>query len=282
MAGVRTTPPVILLPPSEGKAPGGSGSPWAPERGSFAELDERRVAAIAALVRAMRANAASRGRLLGVKGDALAAATAANRAVRTAPTMAAIDRYTGVLYDALDAGTLSTRDRRRLDAQVVVLSALWGLVRPTDPIPDYKLKMGATLSGLGKLSTWWRPAITDALAPLVEGRVVWDLLPNEHAAAWDPPTPSTGGSGAPTARLSVRFLDETAPVGGERRFTVVNHWNKLLKGAVVHHVLAHQLTDPAGLAAFTHPQGYVFDPTLTVESDDRTTLAMVRPAPATR
>jgi hypothetical protein len=34
---------------------------------------------------------------------------------------------------------------------------LWGVVAPRDPIPDYKLKMGASIGRLGKLSTWWRP-----------------------------------------------------------------------------------------------------------------------------
>ena len=38
--------------------------------------------------------------------------------------------------------------RRGVDRQVVIFSGLWGAVRPTDQIPDYKLKMGAALPGL--------------------------------------------------------------------------------------------------------------------------------------
>ena len=95
-----------------------------------------------------------------MKGKALVAATAANRAVAKAPTLPAIERYTGVLYDALDHRSLSAAHRRRLDASVVIFSGLWGAVMPADPIPDYKLKMGAALPPLGKLSTWWRaPAV---------------------------------------------------------------------------------------------------------------------------
>ena len=71
------------------------------------DLDTERARTATALRRAMRANQASRSKLLGVKGDALAAATAANRALADAPTMPAIERYSGVLYGALDVGSLA-------------------------------------------------------------------------------------------------------------------------------------------------------------------------------
>lgn len=270
-------PPVILLPPSEGKARGGAGPPWAPGAGSFATLDDRRAQVLAALAVAVGGPPAAVAKLLGVKGVALEAAVAADRAATMAPTMSAVERYTGVLYDALDAGSLPPRQRRRLHSQVAIISGLWGVVQPADPIPDYKLKMGAALAPLGRLSTWWRPAITEALTPLVARRVVWDLLPNEHRAAWTPP-PAGSGPTAPAAVLSARFLDEHPLRDGERRFTTVSHWNKLLKGALVRHVLTTQLDDPAGLVEFTHPEGYTYDPTLTLEHDGRTDLAFVRPA----
>jgi cytoplasmic iron level regulating protein YaaA (DUF328/UPF0246 family) len=225
----------------------------------------------------MRAAEPTRRKLLGVKGDALASATAANREVRTAPTMAAIERYTGVLYDALDAASLPARDKKRLATQVVIFSGLWGASMPGDPLPDHKVKMSAALAPLGKLSTWWRAPLTGALAPLVERRVVWNLLPLEHDAAWAPPTPGSGEPGAPAVVLTVRFLDETtAPRSAARTFTTVNHWNKLLKGALVRHVLATSADEPDALAAFEHPEGYVYDASLTEDLGDRVVVSMVR------
>lgn len=106
--------PLVLLPPSEGKAPGGHGPPWAP--GSMAiDLDADRERVLRALATSMRSSEAERDRLLGVKGEALAGATAANRDVREASTMPVIERYTGVLYDAIiersprPSGDASTR-----------------------------------------------------------------------------------------------------------------------------------------------------------------------------
>ena len=231
------------------------------------ELDEPRRTVLDALVATMDQPADALGRLLGVKGDALAAATAANQSVLTSGTRRAIDRYTGVLYGALDHASLPTAAKRRLGAQVLIASGAFGLVAPGDPIPDYKLKMGAALPGLGKLSTWWRPHIDAALGPLIARRTVWNLLPNEHAAAWS-------GADARTREISVRFLDEVER-DGQRSLVMVSHWNKLLKGALVRHVLINQLSDPAGLGDFDHPQGYRYDPALTEADGRHVTVSLV-------
>ena len=56
---------------------------------------------------------------------------------------------------------------------------------------------------------------------------------------------------------------------------MVNHWNKLLKGSLVRHVLSTQLRDPEGLAAFTHPEGYVYRPEHTQTVGKEVTVALV-------
>ncbi len=226
---------MILIPPSEGKAPGGDGPPWAPATMAVDELDEFRARVLAAL------------------GD--------RHPAGTEPTLPAIERYSGVLYRELDAASLRTPARRRLERQVLIVSGLWGLVAPTDPIPDYRLKMSASLPPLGKLSTWWRPQLTAALAPRVHRARVWDLLPLEHAAAvrWDELEPAE--------RIGVRFAD-----GDDR---TVSHWNKLLKGSLVRWLTERGGTVTADdLAAFDHPQGYRYDLASTVRDGVHTTVVL--------
>ncbi len=225
---------IILIPPSEGKAPGGEGPPWEPGSSSFPELDRDRAAVLKALGRSHPA--------------------------RSAPTNRAIERYTGVLYRELDAASLRGVARRRLDRNVVIASGLWGLVVPTDVIPDYKLKMGSRLDPLGKLSTWWRPRVTAALAPRVQGAVVWDLLPNEHAAALYWPDL------APRTRISVQFLDANG--------RTVSHWNKLLKGSIVRWLVESGATDPGALLDLDHPQGYVLDEASSTFAPGRAELVL--------
>jgi cytoplasmic iron level regulating protein YaaA (DUF328/UPF0246 family) len=247
---MATKLPLILLPPSEGKAAGGVGPVWAP--GTMAvDLDGARLEVMAALARAMRGNEGARTKLLGVKGKALAAATAADTSVADAPTMPAIERYTGVLYDALDAPSLPATQRRRLHASVLIFSGLWGVAAPGDPIPDYKLKMGATLPRLDKLSTWWRERVTTQVCSLAGSRPIWSLLPNEHAAAWAPPDDGP--------QLTVRFLERRE----DGSLSAVSHWNKYLKGALVRFLLANPGAVPADLLDWEHPSGFRLDPALT-------------------
>jgi cytoplasmic iron level regulating protein YaaA (DUF328/UPF0246 family) len=273
------TAPVILLPPSEGKAEGGAGAKVDVSTLSFPELATQRSAVASALAKAMKGDETSRSKLLGVKGAALASATAAHRSVLTSPTMPAIERYTGVLYDALDVASLSTRDRKRLNSQVIMFSGLWGALHPNDMIPEYKLKMGAVLPPLSKLSSWWRDSLTTVLAPVVRGSVVWNLLPKEHDNAWEPFAKTAVTSDQPSAVFSVKFLDEGPQQRGERTFTTVNHWNKLLKGALVRYVLETGADDPKALTKFRHPEGYRYDKSLTDVTSSGIVLSMVRPAP---
>ena len=258
-------PPLILLPPPEGKAPGGGGAPWHGSRQSFPELSDKRRPVIAALLDAMTGPLEARTKLLGVGAARTQEATTANLAVDTSPTLPAIERYTGVLYDALDADSLPAPLRKRLDQQVVIFSGLWGAVRPSDPIPDYKLKMGAALPDLGKPSRYWKPHLTNALSEAASG-TVWDLLPNEHAVAWDP---AIAGH-----RIRARFLDDVEK-DGDRVLVAVSHWNKLLKGVLVRHLLEHRLDEPGGLVHFAHPQGYTYRPDLTTTSGNTTDIALV-------
>jgi len=257
-----STKPLILIPPSEGKAPGGDGPAWAPATMAV-DLDDRRQRVMAALRTAMRRNAVERHRMLGVKGDALAAATEANRNVATSPTMPAAERFTGVLYDALDLSGLPTAARRRADTSVLVLSAVFGLVVPSDPIPDHKLKMSVSLGALRKLSTWWRDPVSAAIAERARGRRVWNLLPVEHSAAVRLPGVS---------QHTVTFLEPNQR--GE--LVAVAHWNKLLKGALVRLLLTHPSTTAQDLADWEHPEGFRLDPTRTTDVEGVTTLHLVR------
>lgn len=224
---MATPQPVLLLPPSEGKALDGDGAPWSTGTMADAALDRHR-------------------------RTVLAAARRDGATKRAAPTLPAIARYTGVLYRELDWPSLPAAARRRGEAQVRTLSGLWGLVAPGDPIPHYRLKASARLGDLGVLASWWRPRLEPVLAELTAGRVVWDLLPIEHARM----TTWRDGDEAPAQRITVRFVDASG--------ATVSHWNKLLKGALVRWVLTERPVGARDLAGFEHPLGYRLDEAASV------------------
>jgi cytoplasmic iron level regulating protein YaaA (DUF328/UPF0246 family) len=173
----------ILLPPSEGKAAGGRRPGWDPASGRFgSSLAEHR----RAVADALHALGGGDSRLLGARGPTLERAQEANRALIGAPSLPAARRFTGVVWDHLDLSSLSTAQRRRAAGTVTVISALAGLVGPNDPLPDHRLKLSITLPPLGGLARFWRGPLTAVLDEHLAGRLVVDLLPHEHAAAWTP------------------------------------------------------------------------------------------------
>lgn len=235
-----TGQPVILLPPSEGKAAKGHGGAWRAGTMSHPGLDASR-------------------------REVLRAARAAGVTALRAPTLPAMERYTGVLYRELDWCSLPAAARRRGAGQLRIVSGLWGLVAPGDPIPAYRLKMSASLPETGRLATWWKPRLRPVVADLVQGRVVWDLLPQEHEAAM-----TWTGSG-PARRITVRFLDAAG--------RPVSHWNKLLKGSLVRWILTDRPEGPEELGAFQHPLGYRFDPEASRLADDAAMVVLRQGSP---
>jgi len=229
----------LLLPPSEGKAPGGDGPPYDPAAGGFPRLRSAREK----VRKGLRHREFDAVGQLGVKGVALAGALAINRSIAGSPTLPALRRYTGVLYDALGYDTLEPAERDRLDEEVLVVSGLLGLVRGGDPVPNYKAPMGAAVPGAGRLASYWKPCLAKELARDLGDAVVWDLLPGIHAAA--APIPSTA------VHWKVRVLREK-----NGRLMTVSHENKTIKGALARVISVQRLTDPAALSGWTGPGGY--------------------------
>lgn len=202
----------ILLPPSETKRSGGRARPIELARLALPSLTPQREAVIDALV-ALSGDPAEAQRVLKLS-DRQAGDVDHNRMLRTAATMAAVDRYTGVLYDALDALSLDQSARRWLGRHVLIHSAPLGPVGALDPIPVYRLAAGTALPGVPPLRRHWSAATGAALS---DAEFILDLRSEAYVALG--PIPSA------VASAYVRV------VSGAGR--ALNHFNKKAKGELV-------------------------------------------------
>lgn len=218
---------LVLLPPSETKAAGGDGRPLELDALSFAELNPVRRKLGDALVELSRDVPASLA-ALGLS-QRQQAEVARNAALWESPTMPALRRYTGVLYDALDAATFTATQRARAGARLAVASALFGIARATDPIPAYRLSGGSVLPGVGPLRDLWRPAIEPELSTMDE--LVVDLRSGGYAAL---------------ARLPRAVTVHVVAEDGAGRRTAVSHHNKAHKGHLARAV-ATSAKEPASI-----------------------------------
>ncbi len=238
---------LILLPPSESKAtPGGGRRPF-----DLADLSWPELSAPRAQVLAELAQVSARPDALEVLkvGPSLVQEVAANRHLLSAPSAPASQVYTGVLYDAVNFSALPVAARRRAHQSVLIFSALWGVLRPGDRIPQYRLSMTAKLPGLSPLAGFWRQHLAPVLATADAGLVV-DCRSASYQAAWVP--------GGTTQVVSVNVYRE---IRGRR--TVVSHAAKSTRGKLANFLLERPGALPRTAQALAKAVGTEFPSELT-------------------
>jgi uncharacterized protein len=230
---------LLVLPPSEGKTAPAGGKPVNLGELAFGkQLRERREGLLDALAglagvppkRALEQLAISPGQAGEIEVDA---------GLRDAPAGPAAEIYAGVLYDRLGLPKLPARAQ----SKVLIASALWGVVRPDDRIPYYRLSAKARLDGIGPVAAWWRETLAEAL-PDEEGSLVVDMRSGAYAAAWKPKRATL---------LAVRAFSER---DGKRK--PVSHMAKAVRGEVARALLKARKApaDADGAAAIVAAAGF--------------------------
>ncbi|RNL78932.1 peroxide stress protein YaaA [Nocardioides marmorisolisilvae] len=216
---------LILLPPSEGKFSPRRGKPLSLDALESPELTGARATLLAALVDLCANDPDKAAAALGL-GPTQAHHLDGNTLLHEAPTARADKIYTGVLYDALDLATLTGAARGRATRWLAIMSSLFGVVRPSDAIPSYRLSGDTNLPGIGIVSSYWRDHLDTVLAPAAGNGLVIDLRSSMYAGFWRP-SPEIAKKVA-----TVRVLHEH---NGQRK--VVSHFNKATKGRIVRDLL---------------------------------------------
>ena len=208
---------LLLLPPSETKRDGGDADATLDlSQLSHPELTALRRSALAA-TRALSSNRVTMAAALKL-GASQQFEVTRNRQLRSSPTVPALERYTGVMYDALDAGTLSPAARAFAGGHVLIHSALFGLIGADDPIPAYRLSYDSKLPTL-PLRKLWRESISAVLA--ASDCLILDLRSSGYVELGP----------APTGPRSVLLRVVSDSASGHR--TALNHFNKKGKGEFV-------------------------------------------------
>ncbi len=243
---------LILLPPSETKTPPLAGKPLHLESLDLPDLTSTRERLLRALVTVCQGNRTRAMKRLGL-GHTQAEAVERNARLTEEPAARADEVYSGVLYAAWDPATLSAGARRRAEESVAVASALFGLVRPGDHIPAYRLSSTVVLPRLGSVASVWRPRLGPSLHRLVGDGLLMDLRSGSYVNLHRP----SGDLASRTA--TIRVLHEQ---GGTRR--VVSHFNKATKGRMVRGLLESDAR-PSDIGQLRDALG---DLGWTVERDD--------------
>lgn len=209
---------LFLLPPSECKVEGGSPLTLEHVALTFGAMQPARDLVLEKVIEYSKSAQA--------KTKMRAEHLQQNLEVLTSPTMPAIDRYSGTLYDALhgrglkgsptEFNTLTKNERERAKESVFIQSALFGLIPASNLIPNYRFSAGTKIQGFD-LKKHWSEAHS-IIWKRLEGQQIIDLRSNAYAEL----APIPEGFNA----LTVEVFDK---VSGK----AMNHFNKKAKGQFV-------------------------------------------------
>jgi hypothetical protein len=172
-------------------------------------------------------------------------ATAAN----SKPAVLAFD---GDVYAGLDAKSLRPADLAWAQEHLVILSGLYGALRPLDRLQPYRLEMGTALATRhGRdLYAFWGDRLAAYLDERLHGArspVVVNLASQEYSRA----------ALRPSLRARVvECVFEDAK--GDGPFKVVGLFAKRARGAMARWAVQHRIDSPARLPGFAG-DGYAFD-----------------------
>ncbi len=183
------------------------------------------------------------------------------QAVYSAPLMAARKRFVpDPFFSAVDFDGLPTGAQRRLLENSIILSGLFGLLRPDDLVPEYKLSMTANLPGTGPLALFWKPYISPFLNKAVRNRFVWDLLPESHREAWD-------DNESYTVRATVAFYNSNGSILKD---------DAVYRGQLMSFIVKDSTIDVEALDTWRHPGGFKLSRRKSSLEGKQKSVAMVR------
>jgi uncharacterized protein len=255
---------LILLPPSEGKTAPRRGKPLDLAGLSLPQLTGPRTEVLDALVDLCRSDPDKAAEVLGL-GRTQHSEVDRDAELREAPTARADRVYSGVLYEAMDLPSLPAPARRRATSWLAVTSGLFGLVRPADRIPAYRLSGDVSLPGVGSVAGFWSRHLDATVRSAAGAGLVVDLRSSTYASFWRP-SPDLAGR-----VVTMRVLHEVA---GARK--VVSHFNKATKGRLVRALLEDGTAprDPAGFADHVAGLGWTVEVAPTGRTGTRVDLVV--------
>ena len=178
-------------------------------------------------------------------------------ATDAAPARPALFAFSGEAFRSLDAASLNEADLQFAQAQLRILSGLYGVLRPFDLIRPHRLEMATRLAvGTAKnLYDFWGEMVTESLnrdLAREETPVVLNLASDEYARV------------VQKKRLTAPWLDIQFKEESNGRLRSVAIHAKRARGLMARFILRERITRAADLRAFSD-SGYRFRPELSSE-----------------
>ncbi len=155
----------------------------------------------------------------------------------------AIYAFNGDVYDGFDVKSLNAKAIDFAQDHVLILSGLYGALRPLDLMQPYRLEMGTSFKNArGKdLYAFWGERVTDSLKCILEKQkkpVLLNLASEEYFKVLQ------------AKNLNCPVISPVFQDGKDGKYKIISFYAKRARGLMARYVVENRITDPADLKGF--------------------------------
>jgi cytoplasmic iron level regulating protein YaaA (DUF328/UPF0246 family) len=245
---------LILLPPSEGKNIGGRQIyQEVKNNNSFNFLEEhRRYLYDKLLSYILNLDNNKLEKLFNIKGKLIEQSIFLIKDHYNQKTLPAINRYLGVMFKYLEYDNLTIDLKNRANQVLLFTDALFGLLKPLDLIPNYKLSITAKFinnDSVFHIDKYWKDILKEHLKEIFKDKIIIDLLPTSHRKTIDPDIIKFHKQ---YYLINFYQLKNNIPKN-------TGHISKQLKGEFIRYILNNNNLTKETITKFTHSENYNYN-----------------------
>ncbi len=171
----------------------------------------------------------------------------------------AILSFKGEVYTGLDANSLSDKELHFAQEHLIILSGIYGMLRPLDLIQPYRLEMATKLSieKHNNLYSYWTTVITNELKGTINnssGNTLINLASNEYSKVIQ------------LKKLEIRIVTPVFKENKNGIYKVVSVYAKKARGLMTRYIIKNSIDNPEEIKLFNE-DGYYFNNKLSNENE---------------
>jgi len=159
-------------------------------------------------------------------------------------TKKAIAAYNGMSFKQLDLATYNEKEFKFLDTHLIILSALYGVVEPSNLIKEYRLDMNMKLLKDENLYKFWKKEINDYFK---DDELIFNLASKEFSKIIEKPM------------ITIDFKEKK-----EKLYKSVSAYSKKGRGLMLNYIVKNKITSTDQIKRF-NLDGYSLNDKLSDE-----------------
>lgn len=236
---------LILLPPSEGKNSTGNNKAYKQIKhtNSFPELNIFRDEIQTKLQKELNnSNQSEQEKILELKNQKLTEAVNLNITLNNQNTSTGIARYSGTMFKSINYNQMSQIQKDNFNNSTIFIDGMFGLLKPLDLIPNYKLKITSKFNNYN-ITKFWKENLKQTLTNLFQTKeLIIDILPQSHKKIIN--------------YQNLNCLEIIFAKIKNNKLTNVGHDSKVLKGEIINFITNFQNISRNELENWKHSLGY--------------------------